>query len=209
MRTGRVQARAKPVERAWARVSREAGATTHEQHLLQNTTLPVDSSDYRRIDVLVTGSFLDRPWFCDATVRSPLNGKGQPQPKAASTNGAVLRGAWTDKQKKYADVDASPLAELVVLACEVGGRWDEKALEVVRRLAKHRAKSSHELLRRSVELAWTDRWWALLGVTVQSAVAASVLAPTGKGLVLDEKGVEAPDLADFLDGHQWAADYGD
>ena len=205
MRTGRVQARAKPVERAWARVFREAGATTHEQHLLRNTTFPVDPSDQRRIDVLVTGSFLDRPWFCDATVRSPLNCKGEPQPKAACTNGATFEKARKDKVTKYEDVDKSPLAELVVLACEVGGCWNDKALEVVRRLAKNKVQNAHELLRRSAELAWTDRWWALLGVAVQNAVAASVLAPGGKGLVLDDKGVDTPDLSELLDGQRWSA----
>ena len=55
MRIGRVQSRAKPPERAWAHVFREAGTTVHEQHLLRNSTLPVDPTDNRRIDVLVTG----------------------------------------------------------------------------------------------------------------------------------------------------------
>ena len=124
MRSGRVQARAKPVERAWARVFREAGASTHEQHLLRHTTFPVDPNDNRRIDCLVTGTgpHQGRLLFCDATVRSPLKGTGEPHPRAANTNGAVLRKARQDKERKYEDLAASPLAELVVLACEVGGR---------------------------------------------------------------------------------------
>ena len=93
----------------------------------------------------------------------------------------------------------------MVLACEVRRRWDEKALDVVRRLAKHKATNVHELLRRSVELAYTDRWWALLGMAVQSAVAASVLAPEGRKLVLDEKGADAPELSELLDAQRWSA----
>ena len=125
--------RAKPLKRAWAKVLREAGGSVHEQHLLRNTTLGVDPADSRRIDILATGLPLynEKPLFCDVTVRSPLKGSGQPHPKAAKSNGAVLRRAVRDKRTKYADVETSPLAELVVLGCEVGGRWDDTATEVI------------------------------------------------------------------------------
>ncbi len=130
MRSGRVQARAKPVERTWARVLREAGASTKEQHLLCNSTLPVDPGDNRRMDVVATGTSLyhGRVLFCDATVRSPLKGNGQPHPRAATKNGAVLRRAKQDKEKKYRDLVSSPLAELLVLACEVGDAGTTKPL---------------------------------------------------------------------------------
>ena len=42
------------MELAWKKVFEEAGAITHFQHLLANSTLPVDPADNRRIDVLVT-----------------------------------------------------------------------------------------------------------------------------------------------------------
>ena len=139
-------------------------------------------------------------------MRSPLKGTGEPHSRAASHNGAVLRRALKDKEDKYSDVAESPLAELVVLACEVGGRWHDDVQNVVRCLAKHKAQEAHVLLRRSVELAWSDRWWAQLGVAVQSAVAASVLADTGKQLVLGETSAGAPELDALLDGQRWAAD---
>ena len=212
MRTGRVQARAKPVELAWARVFREAGkesgATVRWQHLLRNSTLPVDPNDNRRVDVLVEGLPLynGRPLFCDATLRSPLKGDGTPHPRAAAKNGAVLRRALTDKATKYSDVEDSPLAELVVLACEVGGRWHHRTEELVRLLARNKVANVHPLLRRSVELAWIDRWWAMLGVAVQDALAASLLAPSSKQLVLDSGAAETPDLDALLDGQRWAFD---
>ena len=126
----------------------------------RNTTFPVDPNDNRRIDCLVTGTGLHqgRPLFCDATVRSPLKGTGEPHPRAANTDGAVLRKARKDKERKYGDLAASPLAELVVLACEVGGRWSDETGELVRLLAKGKVKNEHPLLRRSAELAWHDRW---------------------------------------------------
>ena len=91
----------------------------------------------------------------------------------------------------------------MVLACEVGGRWSEEATELVRLLAKGKAKNQHPLLRRSAELAWHDRWWSLLGVAVQDALAASLLAASGKQLVLDEKAADTPSLDEVLDGQRW------
>ena len=92
---------------------------------------------------------------------------------------------------------------MVVLACEVGGRWSDETGELVRLLAKGKVKNEHPLLRRSAELAWHDRWWSLLGVAVQDALAASLLAPSGKTLVLDEKATTAPPLDEVLDGQRW------
>ena len=185
---------------------REASASTKEQHLLCNTILSVDPGDNRRLDVVATGTDLyhGRVLFCDATVRSPLKGNGQPlgDPRAATTNGAVLRRAKQDKEKKYRDLVSSPLAELLVLACEVGGRWNDQATELVRALAKQKVKNEHPLLRRSAELAWHDRWWSLLGVAVQDALAASLLANLGKQFVLDEKVADEPSLDNLLDGQR-------
>ena len=211
MRSGRVQRRAKPVEVTWARVlreaGREAGATVHCQHLLRHTTLPVDGEDNRRMDVVVNGLPLyhGRPLFCDATVRSPLKGDGEPHSKAATENGAVLRRAKTDKEDKYRDLALSPLAELRVLACEVGGRWDEEAVNLVRDLAKVKAANTHPLLRRSVELAWVDRWWAMLGVAVQDAVAASLLVEDGKQ-VQETPATWVPELNELLNGQRLATE---
>ena len=210
MKSGRVQARAKPVELAWARVFREAGkeegATVRWQHMLRHTTLSVDPEDNRRVDVLVEGLplYFGRPLFCDTTLRSPLKGDGTPHPRAARKDGAVLERAIQDKERKYGDVARSELAELVVLACEVGGRWHETAVELVRQLAKLKVRNVHPLLRRSVQLAWSDRWWSLLGVAVQDALAGSLLAPNGKKLVLDRADAETPELDLLLDGQRWA-----
>ena len=127
----------------------------HCQHLLRHTTLPVHGEDNRRMGAVVNGLplFHGRPLFCDATVRSPLKGDGTPHPKAATENGAVLRRAKADKEAKYQDLHSSSMAELIVLACEVGGRWNEDAVSLVRALAKLKTANTHPLLRRLVELA--------------------------------------------------------
>ena len=76
----------------------------------------------------------------------------------------------------------------------------------MRCLAKRRVKNVHSLLRRSAELAWTDRWWSFLGVAVQDACAASVLAASGRKLVLDQQAAEELELSGLLDGQRWAAE---
>ena len=118
--------------------------------------------------------------FCDGTVRSPFKGDGAPHPRAATTDGAVFQKALKEKEDKYEDIVRNELVELVVLACEVGGRRNESAVDLVRQLIKLKVRNVHPLLKRSMELAWTDRWWALLGVAVQNALTASLLAASEK-----------------------------
>ena len=70
-------------------------------------------------------------------------------------------------------VHESPHAKLLVLAAEVGGRWNHTTVHFVRQLAKHKVRTAPMVLQRSADLAWADRWWTLLGVAVQDALAAS------------------------------------
>ena len=148
--------------------------------------------------------FHGRPLFCDATVRSPLTAAGAPHGRAADEDGYVLVGAETDKQDKYHDVDSSSSAELVVLACEVGGRWNEMALGLVTQLAHHKVSGTTPLPRRSAQAAWANRWWSMLSVAVQDALAASIVAPESRRLVLDAAAAPPPELDDLLDGQRWA-----
>ena len=158
------------------------------------------------MDIIVTGSFLTRSLFCDARLRSPLKGNGEAHPRAAREDGAVLERAVRDKQTKYWDLEESSLADFVALVGEVGGRWHEDAVHWIRCLAKHKAKQQHPLLKRSAELAWTDRWWALVGATSQNALAASLLAPCGKKLILDDAAGFEPELDSLLDAQRWAGE---
>ena len=98
----------------------------------------------------------------------------------------------------------SDLVSLVVLGCEKGGRWNSAALELLDKLAHYRSKDVPALLRRSVELSWKDRWAGLICVAVQDALAASLLAPHGPGIVLDQPAAPAPELDILLDGQRWA-----
>ena len=51
---------------------------------------------------------------------------------------------------------------LVVLGGEVGGRWSEETSTFVRLLAKAKARLEPSMLRTRMELAWRNRWAALL-----------------------------------------------
>ena len=112
--------------------------------------------------------------------------------------------AEVDKRRKHADIDQHEHGELLTLACEIGGRWNDTATELIYKLAAHKAQSSPQVLRRSVELAWADRWFAMIAVAVQDALAASLIAPSGRRLVLDHGADAAPSLEDLLDRQRWA-----
>jgi len=48
----------------------------------------------------------------------------------------------------------------------------------------------------------------MVSVAVQDAIAASLLAPAGRALVLDQSAAPAPALGKLLDGQRWAVDFG-
>ena len=156
--------------------------------------------------MLATGlpCFHGRPLFCDVTVRSPLSAVGAPHGRAASEDGFVLLRAEVDKRNTYHDIAEASMAELVVLACEVGGRWNRAALCLVSVLAAHKVSGTAPLLRRSAQAAWQSRWWAMLGVAVQDAFAASLLAASGRRLALEAAAAPAPELDDLLDAQRSA-----
>ena len=101
-------------------------------------------------------------------------------------------------------MDRCSSAKLLVLAAEVGVRWNETAELLVEQLAELRASQCPLLLRGATKRAWQDRWWSLLGTAVQGAVAASLLARSGPQLVLDTPAAFPPDLEDLLDAQRWA-----
>ena len=87
-------------------------------------------------------------------------------------------------------------ARLVVLGCEVGGRWSTEALGVLRELTRAKAREAPQLLRQTAALAWYRRWGCMLSVAAQTALAETLLAPTSPHLT--ELDGEPPPLGDVL-----------
>jgi len=160
-------------------VAREGLGATGQvvaQQWLANTTAPnVPVGDRRRLDMVVYGaSPRGEALCCDATVVAPLRRDGHAIPRAPDVDGAALARARRRKERTYPEVGQNG-TRLVVLACEVGGRWNDESLEFVRLLARNRASQAPPILRQAVAQAYTRRWWCLLGVAVQDALAATLM----------------------------------
>ncbi|CAE7502185.1 unnamed protein product [Symbiodinium natans] len=91
---------------------------------------------------------------------------------------------------------------LVVLAAEVGGRWGEECQRFVRQLLRLRVQRAPAALRAAAAQGWARRWWGLLSVAVQRAVASTALGVwTMPALPSSPDGVPLADvfeLADFV-----------
>ena len=137
MRAGGVQRRAKPLERAWVRVFREAGARVVPQAFLRDLDLGLSLRDTRRIDLVARGLnlFNGVPVCGDASMASPLHANGDPWSGAADHDGVAINRARQEHEHRYPELVAGERARLLVLGCEVGGRW---APEVHRVLASLR-----------------------------------------------------------------------
>ena len=159
MRSGRVQIRASTVEKVWSRVFREAGAVVKRSKLIRDMHVGdmranQHNLDQRRIDIVAYGLpiFNGLPIACDDTMVSPLTGAGVPVPNACKEEGAAMQVARERKQKQYPEFfnQVVPRAKFLVLPCEVGGRWGDECIELVKLLAKCRVQSVPKVLRRSL-----------------------------------------------------------
>ena len=96
-------------------------------------------------------------------------------------------------------MDASPHACLLCLGVETYGRWSPHSQQLVAQLAKTKAQTVAQALRRTTERAYAQRWWSLLAVALQRAVAEAVLREAGADLTAAEPQLVPPALADVLD----------
>ena len=206
MRTGRVHARHKLLVTTWRRVFREAGHRIPDRNVerfMRTTHIRRSLDDARRMDLVtpgLPGVFGGAPLFMDATCVSPVSGDGRPKPRAADEDGAAVAEAERkNREEDYPDVDASPHACLLCLGVETYGRWSPHSQQLVAQLAKTKAQTVAQALRRTTERAYAQRWWSLLAVALQRAVAEAVLREAGADLTAAEPQLVPPALADVLD----------
>ena len=201
-RTGLLARRAKTVERAWVRVAREAvgpeGQVVPQQWLVHTTAPGGQAADRRRLDLVVYGATPQGGALCcDATLVSPLTRAGAPHAGAATTSGTALRTAERRKRHAYPELLRGGAQQLLVLASEVGGRWNADALTLVQQLVRLRAQRAPPAVRASASAAWSRRWWSALSVAVQQAVGSTALGQAWPGPPLPAGC--PPDLARVLD----------
>ena len=170
--SGRLGPRRFPLEKAPARVCREAGARVQENVLLRDLNLPgVSVADGRRLEVVANGFplFHGGQLAVEASLVSPLTRDGKARRDDA------LRTARGRKEATYPELLAGGRCCLVVLALEVGGRWSEEAATFVWDLAAARSRSAPSALRKATAQASYRRWTGLLAFAAANALAASLL----------------------------------
>ena len=91
-------------------------------------------------------------------------------------DGASLETARAMKERRYPQLSSQfGRAHLVVLTCEVGGRWSEETRDFLRHLAKAKARGEPFLLQRRAEAAWPLRWRVIMACSAPKAFALSLL----------------------------------
>ena len=184
-RTGLLKRRSRPQERAWGQVLREAGARVVENQLLRDTGVPgIRPSDHRAIEVVAYDLplFHGVPLCCDATLVSPLTGCGGPRDRSDEEPGAALCAARRKKHRTYPELLDGLHAKLLVLGCEVGGRWSQEAVTLLSLLAAVKAREAPPLLRGQLRGALMARWSAIVAVATLDAFAATLTGAWASGI---------------------------
>ena len=201
---GVLKPRGIPLERAVARICREAGARVQHNVLLADMNLDLPVADQRQIEVVANGLPL---WHgaqlaVDATLVCPVGRDGHPRPGGDVVPGLALQqAARTKREDTYPEFLASERSRLVVFGLEVGGRWDQEALDFLRGLARAKARAQPDWLRASCVQGYLHRWTALAAVAAQSAFAQSLLElPIGGGIRVDG---DCPATHDVVADARW------
>ena len=87
-----------------------------------------------------------------------------------------LETARARKERRHQELSGQfGRSRLVVLACEVGGRWSEETRDFLRHLAKARARGEPNPLQRRAEAAWLMRWRVIMACRAAKSCALSLL----------------------------------
>ena len=177
--SGVLRARGGPLERAAARICREAGAVVAMHTLVRDLNVGSVPGDDRRIEVIANGLPLwgGMQLAVDTTLVSALSSTGAPRRYQNRAEGAALRQARRAKERTYPELlRPDSRCRQVVLALEVGGRFSPETVHFVQRLARARARSVPPRVRGAVSAAFARRWSSFLVAGASRAYAASLLA---------------------------------
>ena len=174
------------LESAAARVCREAGARVSLDVRVKDMDLArPDALDNRRLEVVADGLplFQGAQLAVDTTAVSVLRRDGAPRRRVVSQDGAALDAARRRKERVYPELTGQlGRTRLVVLACEVAGRWSEGSVDFLNQLAVAKARREPRHLRARARQAWRQGWATLLAcsaaVGAQERVGLRRLHPT-------------------------------
>ena len=146
------------------------GQVVPQQWLVRTPAPGVDPDDRRRLDFVAYGATqLGEALCCDVTLVSPLTRDGRPQSSSTTRDGAALAIAERRKRAACPELLRRGPQRLCVLACEIGGRWNDESLRLVAQLVRSRTMRARAPapLRGAATQGWYRRWWGLLSVAVQ------------------------------------------
>ena len=115
------------------------------------------------------------PLVCDASLVSPVKANGIPRPRAAHEPGIAIANIEDVKATTYPELVSSTQCKFLVLAGEVGGRWSATTCQLLRDLAAAKSQHAAPRLRKSAAFAWENRWWSMISVATQNALAATLV----------------------------------
>ena len=187
---------------AWRQVLIEAGAAIprrNVERLVRNCHVRLATNVQRRMDLVVTRLGVNRglPFLCDVTVVSPVTGTGLARSGSLTINGGAVETARRHcRDVDYPEVVTSNAARLYSLGVEVFGRWGSDSLSLIRATARDAVSGLPRRVRLSTQTRLLRRWWGLLGLANQRAIAVQVT----EGASADLQGTlsePTPPLADL------------
>ena len=175
--------RAGPLERAAARICREAGARVATNVSLRDLNLDLPAADGRRIEVVANNLpiWQGAQIAVDTTIVSPLKRDGEPRPQADREPGLALRQAVDRKLRAYPELRCARRCKLVVFGVELGGRFSQSTLTFLRLLARARARQRAPWCAAAARQAMVHRWTTLAALAALRAHACTLLElPVGE-----------------------------
>ena len=133
--------------------------------------------DDRKVEIMATGQplYQGMPLVCDVSLVSPIKSNGIARPRAAHESGIALANIEDVKATPYPELMSSTQCKFLILAGEVGGRWSATTCRFIRDLAASKNHDAAPCLRKSAAFAWENRWWSMISVATQNALAATLV----------------------------------
>ena len=143
--------------------------------------MPCDPNTLKRFDLVAPGlnTHSGLPLFCDVTILSPLSKQGKPRGGSSNRGGALFDRAQKDNNDTYHEVIDSGVGALLCLACETFGRFNDTSLELIESLAREMTRGLHFRIRVGLQKSLIRRWFALLSISLQTAVGNAILRHSG------------------------------